>query len=194
MKQDALRAGLPGPGREAQEGRRRGAVTPSAARPPGKRASKGRGGGGSYREGRRQGPGSYSKGREGEPGRQAGPVPVCGLLRGARPREPTGQPLTDKEVSRPRGPCHEARPAVWIPRGPERHHPEGLVGAVLPPTSCLCEQRAQGWAPPRPLLTGFRHRGRVPQPGATCSGPHFPTDTPAVVLNLCASQKPLQTW
>ena len=66
----------------------------------------------SYREGRRQGPGSYSKGREGEPGRQAGPVPVCGLRREARPRELTGQPLTDKEVSRPRGPCHEARPAL----------------------------------------------------------------------------------
>ena len=50
------------------------------------------------------------------------------------------------------------------------------MGAVLPPTSCLCEQRAQGWAPPTgSLLTGLPHRGRVPQPGATCSGPHFPT-------------------
>ena len=43
---------------------------------------------------------------------EAGPVPVCGLRRDAGPRELTSQPLTAKEVSRPRGPCHEARPAL----------------------------------------------------------------------------------
>ena len=40
---------------EAQEGRRRGAVTPSAARPPGKRETKGRGGGGKLQRGEEAG-------------------------------------------------------------------------------------------------------------------------------------------
>ena len=99
--------GFRGPGREAQGGC--DPLCSQASREKGNPRERWRW---QLQRGRRQDPGSHSKGREEEPGRQAGPVPVCGLRRDARPRELTGQPLTDKEVSRPRGPCHEARPAL----------------------------------------------------------------------------------
>lgn len=107
MKQDALPAWLPGPGREAQGGC--DPLRSQASREKGKQ-----------REGWR---GQLQRGEEAgsqvlqqREGRRAWVTGwACASLwaaGGARPREPTGQPLTDKEVSRPRGPCHEARPAV----------------------------------------------------------------------------------
>ena len=48
------------------------------------------------------------------------------------------------------------------------------MGAVLPPTSCLCEQRAQGWAPPTgSLLTGLPTGGGSPSLEPPALGPTF---------------------
>ena len=169
---------------EAQEWRRRAAVTPSAARPPGKRAAHGSAEGGSCREGRPQGPGSPSEGREGEPGRQAGPVPVCGLLREQGPR--ADGPASDRQgaVSRPRGPRTPSGPSATT----RRAHGCSSASNVLP-----CEQRTQGWAPPAAsLLSRLRHRGRPPSLEPPALGPPFQLSSCG--SELWASQKPLQPW
>ena len=140
-------------------------MTSSAARRPGKRAAHGSAGGGSYREGRPQGPGSPSEGREGEPGRQAGPVPVCGLLREQGPR--ADGPASDRQgaMSRPRGPRIPSRPSATT----RRAHGCSSASNVL-----TCEQRAQGWAlPAASLLSGLRHRGRPPSLEPPALGPPF---------------------
>lgn len=67
------------------------------------------------------------------------------------------------------------------------------MGAVLPPTSCLCEQREQGWALPAASAHLAQTQGEGPPAWSHLLWAPL-SDTPAVVLKLCASQKPLQTW
>ena len=170
---------------EAQEWRRRAAVTPSAARPPGKRAAHGSAEGGSCREGRPQGPGSPSEGREGEPGRQAGPVPVCGLLREQGPR--ADGPASDRQgaVSRPRGPRTPSGPSATT----RRAHGCSSASNVLPPTSCPVSRGRRAGLRLRPLCSAGCGTGGGPPAWSRLLWAPL-SNSPAVVLN-CGPRKSL---
>ena len=75
------------------------------------------------------------------------------------------------------GPTRRGEPSQGAPNTKQARAPppEGLTGAVLPPTSCPVSRGRRAGPRLRPLCSAGCGTGGGPQPGATCAGPHFPT-------------------